>query len=258
MSRFEMTAPPLPRPEAHALLLDVDGTLLDIAPSPDAVIVPEKLRESLGRLNRLLSGALALVSGRPIARLDAIFAPLRLAAAGEHGSEIRPSPGAGVERLAVRPLDPDLRRQVTEFAATLPALLIEQKSTSIAVHFRRAPELAEQVGAALRDIVARQGAALTVMPGRMLYELRGTSCNKGTAVARLLDRPPFAGRRPVYVGDDFTDEDGFAESMRRGGLALAVAGEYRASRPIAFARPADVRAWLRELATAWEAAPCPT
>jgi trehalose 6-phosphate phosphatase len=240
----------LDNPTKWALLLDVDGTLLDVAATPDNVRVPPNLIQSLQRINQLLSGALALVSGRTVATLDRLFAPLSLAAAGEHGAELRPGPDQPVARCTTRLFDPALKAELQQLVVEHPALLLEEKPSSIVVHYRRAPELGPGVERRLQAILTKADQSLGIFPSKMSWDIRDGSCTKGTALVQIMALDRFAGRRPIYIGDDRTDEDGFAEAERLGGLALAVAGEYRASRAPVFASPAAVRAWLGRLAAA--------
>lgn len=244
----------LDNPTKWALLLDVDGTLLDVAATPNDVRVPPDLIRSLHRIDRILSGALALVSGRTIATLDRLFAPLSLAAAGEHGAELRPGPGQPVARCTTRLFDPALKAELQQLVVEHPALLLEEKPSSIVVHYRRAPELGPGVERRLQAILTKADQGLGIFPSKMSWDIRDGACTKGTALVQIMALDRFSGRRPLYVGDDRTDEDGFAEAERLGGVALAVEGEYRASQAPGFASPAAVRAWLAKLAAAREAA----
>lgn len=241
-------------PDQWALFLDVDGTILDVAGTPDDVIVGPDLIDCLNRIETLLSGALAFVSGRTIAVLDRLFAPLVLAAAGEHGAELRSVPGQAVNRCITRPFDPALKAALKQLVADHPGLLLEEKPSSVVVHYRRAPELGSSVEQRIRSLLDAAGLGLGLYSGKMCWDIREGTCTKGTAVRQLMAVDRFSGRTPIYVGDDLTDEDGFAEAERQGGVALAVAGEYRTPRPIAFLAPENVRDWLRRLAARQEAA----
>ena len=204
-----------------ALFLDFDGTLIDLATTPDAVVVPPKLRAILSGCIAAFDGAVAIVSGRPIAALDALLDPLRLPAAGLHGLEQR-MPDGTLERAARRGRGlTALRTRLHSLAQEDARLIVEDKGSSLALHFRRAPEREHE----LREFVT--GAATPhnghhVMHGKMVLEVRPTHADKGTAVARFLETPPFAGRRPVFAGDDVTDEDGFAVVNRIGGISVKV------------------------------------
>ncbi len=243
---MERSIEPLPRAD-WALFLDVDGTLLDIAELPAAVVVPDKLPDALAAAGRALDGALALVSGRPIAELDAMFAPLRLAAAGQHGCEIRLAADRPVAMLASRPIDGAVHQQLAAIIADHPATWIEAKGHAIAIHYRRAPTAGDSLGARLREVVAGNQYPLALVPGRMVWEIRDAGHSKATAVEAFMRESTFAGRLPVFVGDDWTDEDGFSAVERHGGLALPVGGVHQATRQSAFQCPAAVRDWLARL-----------
>ncbi|MBL8669766.1 MAG: trehalose-phosphatase [Alphaproteobacteria bacterium] len=241
--------PPRPRDD-WALFLDVDGTLLDIAPRPDAAEVPDGLRESLAAAAAALGGALALVSGRAVADIDRLFAPLRLPASGQHGAELRAAavsaPAAGVMLLPESALD-----AVGSAVAGMPGVHVEIKTYAAAVHYRAAPEAGEALRRSLVPVAAATGLAL--LPGRLVWELRPFGVSKGTAVGAFMAQAPFRGRRPVFIGDDIADEDGFAAARAQGGLGLRVAGYAgedwpQPATPPSFTGPAAVRAWLADLA----------
>jgi len=211
-------------PGQICLLLDFDGTLVDIAPSPDAVHVPEALCDALARLLPALGGALALVSGRPIADLDRRFLPLKLPIVGGHGAEMRVREGKIVSTVA--PLRESLRRQLAEAQNLDPGIVVEDKGYSLALHYRKAPQCEE----ALRRHIDRVLAA-----------------SPSEAVRMLMDHAPFAGRRPVFIGDDVTDESVFAALPDLGGKGYSV-GRHFAGVTCVFDKPDDVRAALRRLA----------
>ena len=202
-----------------ALFLDFDGTLVDLAPQPEAVVVPRSLVETLGALSDGLGGALALISGRPIAQIDAFLHPLRLPAAGVHGAERRSFDGE-LTLAHTHPLE-----HVAEVAAALsaqhPLLRVETKRGSIAVHYRQAPELEQLCLDAMRAAV-EQSPGLTLLRGKMVVEAKPGGASKGHAIEAFLHEPPFAGRMPIFVGDDATDEVGFATVQRLRGLGVKV------------------------------------
>lgn len=205
-----------------ALFLDVDGTLLEIADSPAAVEVPSTLKETLAATAARESGALALVSGRSLAQLDALFSPYRFAAAGLHGIERRSADG-GIERLAVDPLRLDAARAaLSDLAARHPGLLFEDKGLALALHFRRAPQWAELAWDAASLWIRSLGPDFQLQPGKCVVEIKPAGLSKRTAIESFLDEPPFAGRIPVFLGDDVTDEDGFAAVNERGGCSIQV------------------------------------
>ncbi len=227
-------------PDRAALLLDFDGTLIDFAPTPDAVVVPDGLKASLARLRPRLGGALAVVTGRPIAEIDGLLGPLPYAVAGEHGGAVRHAPGAGIERAAVAPLPEDWLAAADRLVAAHPGALMERKHRGFTLHFRQAPEHGPALGAAMRALLAGHEDRFAIMPGSMVWEMRPLGADKGTAVAALMSRAPFAGRVPVYIGDDVTDEDGMRVARTLGGQGWRVQD--------VFGAPAGVRAWLAGLA----------
>jgi trehalose 6-phosphate phosphatase len=230
-----------------AILLDVDGTILEIAPEPDLVHVPEGLCALLARLNAGVDGALALVSGRPIADLDKLFSPLTLAAIGGHGAEMRR--GAGEAVIAQAPLlDARLQARLGELSRLGEGVIVENKGYSTAVHFRLAPHLGETLAYAVDDIVADFAqSGVEVLKGKAVLEVKSARVSKGRAFRELMMQPPFAARRPVFLGDDITDEAVFAELPEFAGYGISVGREID-SAEFVFADARDVRAWLASLA----------
>ncbi len=202
-----------------ALFLDFDGTLVDLADQPEAVIVPSGLIGTLHTLTDYLDGALALISGRPIEQIDSFLKPLRLPVAGVHGTERR-SAGGDIALLATHPL-----QRVEEAAAALasryPLLRLENKRGSLALHYRQAPEL-ETLCLQTMQAAVEESPGLTLLRGKMVVEAKPGGASKGHAIEAFLQEPPFAGRTPVFVGDDFTDEVGFATVQRLRGLGVKV------------------------------------
>ncbi|GAB6196530.1 trehalose-phosphatase [Lysobacter xanthus] len=215
-----LPAPP-PVQSDWALFLDVDGCLLDFADRPEDVRVPDGLGEALGRLSGALGGAVAFVSGRRIEQVDALFAPLRIPAAGLHGLELREHPDR-LHQPAPAPEELQRVREAAEHVAQAhEGARVEDKGVAIALHWRAAP-------AARSPLEALAAAALANLPGYRLQhgscvvELRPAHGDKGIALKRLMDVAPFAGRRPVFAGDDLTDEDGFVAANMLGGLSVRV------------------------------------
>lgn len=231
-------------PGTHAFFLDVDGTLIDIAPHPDLVAIPPDLPPTLEALARDAGGALALVSGRTIESLDALFGAGRFAAAGSHGAELRPAPSACVRHAA--PLDDTLRAAVRAVGAQFSGIFVEDKQTAVAMHYRARPELEETLRRALAAVVGARGDVV-VLPGRRVFEVKRSDLDKGTAVAAFLAQEPFAGRTPVFIGDDVTDEAGFAAVRAAGGIAICV-GMLRGGADALLPDPAAVRALIARLA----------
>jgi trehalose 6-phosphate phosphatase len=233
-------APPFPPVARTALLLDLDGTLLDMAPTPDAVLVPPGLLATLHGLRTRLGDALAVITGRPVETIDALLGDAPFAVAGEHGGAIRAAPGQGLERPDLPAPPPAWLAVADRLAGSHKGVLLEPKARGFAMHFRGAPA----AGPALHDALAAllAGAAgFELLAGHLMWEVRPRGVNKGTAVARLMAGAPFRGRLPLFIGDDVTDEDGIAEASALGGIGLRV--------PEAFGDAAGVRAWLAEAAT---------
>ncbi len=239
------SAEPAPLSDLHkrAILLDIDGTILDIAPSPQQIAVPASLRRTLARLVELTDGALALVSGRAVADIDVIFAPLKLAAIGVHGAEIRRA-GDAVPRARAKPLPAALKRRLAAVAELGPDLLVEDKGFSLALHYRRAPDKGEAIRAAVDRICADAAdGGIEVLPGRLVVEIKRAGVSKASAVTELMQYPPFAGRSPIFIGDDRTDVPVFDIVPKFGGQAYSVGG-IAARVDGHFDTPEEVRAWL--------------
>lgn len=222
-----MTAPPELGRET-ALFIDVDGTLLEIAPRPELVEIPAEIPGLLRRLADERGGALALISGRPIADLDRLFPSWRGAAAGLHGIERRRSDGSWGEtggseadRAAAAALD-RLRPQLQVLAAGWPCVWLEDKGRTLALHYRAAPEAGAAIRAHAERLLCEAGDMLRLIPGKMVVEFQPRHHSKGNVIAAFMAEPPFHERVPVFLGDDTTDEAGFAEVNRRGGLSIRV------------------------------------
>jgi trehalose 6-phosphate phosphatase len=225
-------------PERAALFLDLDGTLIDIAPTPDSVVVPPGLPETLLALRAKLSDALAIVTGRPVAQADALLPGVAYAVAGEHGGAIRSSPAGAVIRAEVPPLPPSWLDRAQALAALHPGSILERKADSFVLHYRLAPEAGPLFKAALDDMLAGS-AHHFVGASHMAWEVKPAGIDKGRAVDALMAMAPFAGRVPVFIGDDVTDEDGMRAARSHGGLGLRVQAH--------FADAAGVRRWLAAL-----------
>jgi len=225
-----------------ALYLDFDGTLADIALHPDHVVVREPLPSLLLALRERLAGAVAVVTGRPLAAVDALIRPARLAGAGLHGAELRLPDGA-----TARSADPDgieaLVRVLKDRFAGDARLLIEDKGASVALHFRGAPEREEECVAAMCALAA--GPGLEVLVGHRVVEARARGTNKGVALQRLAAHAPFSGRPPVFIGDDATDEDGFGVARELGGYGVKVGAGATGAR-YRFGAVGQVHEWLSE------------
>lgn len=229
----------LPRPSHDwALFLDLDGTLIDIAPRPDAVRAEPDLPPSLIAASDALGGALAIVSGRPVDFIDALLAPARLPAAGSHGAELRRSAEASTLFQAQPPADDVVRHAETESLRL--GLHLERKPSGIVLHFRQHPALESAARLLIAELASLAGPAFEILPASMAFELRPHGYDKGSAVRALMRALPFAGRRPFFIGDDVTDDHGIeaARALGGGGMRLGVHVD---------AGPPDVRAWLASL-----------
>jgi trehalose 6-phosphate phosphatase len=204
-----------------AVFLDVDGTLLQIAATPADVRVPERIVGLLARLRTRLGGALALVSGRRVADLDSLFAPLKLPTAGAHGAERRDALGRWHGRDYRAQLAP-ARELLSAWARKHPGALLEDKGAALALHYRAIPELEDEARRAATAACAAVGPDFHVQDGKRVLEIKVGALGKGQAIAQFMSEPPFHGRAPVFLGDDLTDEDGFEVVNRLGGHSIAV------------------------------------
>jgi trehalose 6-phosphate phosphatase len=228
-----------------ALFLDIDGTLLDIAPTPEAVNVPPVLVEDISLLYRRCGGALALVSGRTLESIDHLFAPLKLPAAGAHGTQVRPDPNASISHLT-RPIAAALRAQFVALADR-PGMLIEDKEVTLALHYRLLadPILPADRVAALEAAAAKAGFAL--LHGKKVLELKPAGTDKGAALRAFMTKPPFEGRTPLFAGDDVTDGYAFAVLGGLGGIGISVGSNFPGA-AYRVETPEDLRSWLHDLA----------
>ena len=228
-----------------AVLLDIDGTLLDFAPTPREVWVPPELAMTLNHLARRTNGALALVSGRSINDIDLIFAPDIFPAIGGHGAEMRVNPAD--EPGAALQMDKELKRRLAAIAKLSPGILLEDKGYSLALHYRLAPHAEKAIYEAVSLIRADlPNAPIEVLPGKLVCEIKLAGFTKATGVLELMKHEPFKGRRPFFIGDDVTDETVFAIMPDLNGLAFSVG---RRAKGVAahFDAPSDVREFLAHL-----------
>jgi trehalose 6-phosphate phosphatase len=227
-----------------AFFFDFDGTLVDLAPTPDGVLVQPDMLALLAALRRATHGAVAIVSGRGIESIDGFLAMPDLPIAGLHGAERRDANGDtqrvgfNDERLL------HMEQVLAEVVRTHPGMLLEIKGAALALHYRNAPEHEATARAATEKLAAEFAAAYVLQPGKMVYEIKPKDVDKGRALRAFLNEPPFAGRTPVFAGDDLTDEKGFAVVNEMGGLSIKVGG----GETIAKTRVDSVQALLAWLA----------
>jgi trehalose 6-phosphate phosphatase len=238
------------RPPARpglALFLDVDGTLMDLAPAPDEARLRPDTVPLLKRAVASLDGALALVSGRSIAQIDSLVWPLQLPVAGVHGLERRDAHGERLVHATAGSLDP-ARHLLQQFVDSIPGLLLEDKTLGIAIHYRRVPDKANDVLAAVAAAARQLNDSASVQTGDMVVEIKAGPRNKASAVAEFMQEAPFTGRIPAFVGDDVTDQDALHWVAEKGGFAIAVgtrvAGNYRLD------GCSEVASWIEELIAA--------
>jgi trehalose 6-phosphate phosphatase len=236
----------LPSPRCDwAYFFDVDGTLVDIADTPGAVHVSERLRALLEGLYQCAGGAVALISGRPIAEIDALFPSVRLPVAGQHGAERRDAAGHATRHQPTEDLTA-ARRRLAEAIVDKPGLLLEDKGLSLALHYRRTPNLAGFVHQTMEALLADLDGEYCLQQGKSVLELKPTGKDKGRAVLEFMGEAPFADRTPVFVGDDATDEFAFATVNDVGGYSIKVG----AGDTVARWRLENVKAvqqWLRSI-----------
>jgi len=239
--------PELPPPPSDlfdrraALFLDFDGTLVELAETPDAIRVPPGLASLLARLRDRLSGRLAIVSGRAIADLERHLSCAGIAIAGSHGLELRLAGGLSLPLRAPAGLDA-ARAEAERFAAAADGLLVEAKPAGIALHYRLAPGEEGRAIAFMAQLAERHG--LTLQRGKMVAELRPPGVDKGDALAALMREPSFVGARPLFVGDDLTDEHGFAAAARLGGAGILVGPPRETAARYRLESVAAVAGWL--------------
>ena len=242
----------LPEPDDRwALFLDVDGTLIDFADTPDGVRVDPRVNEILLGLDSRFGHAVALVSGRSIEQLDHLFAPLRHTVAGLHGLERR-GPDGHIHRFdcAATGLD-RVRQSFSQFSKSHPAAIVEDKGMAVALHYRRAPDLAEKADALARQLVSDPmvncDGSLVLQHGKMVVEFRPRGPHKGDVVDEFMTIAPFKGRIPVFIGDDVTDEDGFHAVNQLSGHSIRVGSPQASAAQWRIDGVADLRAWLEAL-----------
>ncbi|MEC5319834.1 trehalose-phosphatase [Brenneria populi subsp. brevivirga] len=240
-------APPLPTPDGrrYAFFFDVDGTLAEIQPQPDAVTLPPAVRANLRALSAACGGALALVSGRPIEQIDRLAAPLKLPLAGVHGAERRDGMG-NLQRVELpTEVAASLRQTLEHEMAAMPGALLEAKGAAFALHYRQAMPYRQRI-LRLAASAAARFPQLTLQPGKCVVEIKPRATDKGAAINAFMRETPFCGRTPVFVGDDLTDESGFLAVNAVRGISIKV-GEGSSHARYRLSRVADVHRWLEQL-----------
>ena len=240
----------LERPDQWALFLDIDGTLLDLAPTPDSIVVPETLGPDIDRLSKKLGGAVALVTGRALRYADTLFKPFHFPIAGLHGAEIR---GPDGQELFVNPTAEfeALKHALMREAESMPGVLIEDKGAAVAAHYRLAPQFEQQLDQRMREYAHAAGPDWALQLGKFVFEIRPARASKGDALERFLGEHPFLDRLPLAIGDDLTDESMFAVANARGGHSIRVGRPNASTCAQATAEsPAHVRQAITELSVA--------
>jgi trehalose 6-phosphate phosphatase len=237
----------LPPPSLQwCLFLDVDGTLIELTDSPLETFADPELKTLLGQVSERLGGAVALVSGRSIDYLDALFDPLRLPAAGLHGVERRKASGVMHGASFIDTQLNGARKAVAALVQAHPGTSVEDKGRTIAVHYRMAPQSETVVRQSLAAVAAPLGSNYHIQEGNMVLEIKPRGFTKAGAIKAFMAEPPFSGRKPVFVGDDLTDQDGFRWVEDHGGISIAVGGRVQGQHR--FENAGVVRTWLQGIA----------
>lgn len=243
----ELLSALLSSPQDCALFLDIDGTLLDLAEVPDAIVMPPWLPTALDALSQRLGGALALVTGRALAYADALFTPFRFPTAGLHGAELRRPDGSIVTAETTAAFEA-LKAELRAATENLQGVLVEDKGAAIAAHYRLAPQRQADVGLIMERLRSKAGPNWTLQRGKMVLEIRPASADKGHAVEAFLSMPPFAGRRPIAIGDDVTDEAMFRVANRFGGHSVRVGPSSDTAAALALPSASAVREMIGQFA----------
>jgi trehalose 6-phosphate phosphatase len=238
----------LTKAQSAAAFLDIDGTLLDIAPTPDSVVMPARLPELLYELWMRLDGALALVSGRALDDIDRLFSPFRFPAAGGHGCEIREPNGCVLQPTLEATQVSALHEAISTYEFPSPGVLVEYKPFGVAIHYRLNPAAEPEVTACVEAALAKLGTGFALQRGKCVQEIKPVGISKGSAIRHLMDRWPFKERHPFFIGDDVTDESGFEVVNLAGGTSIRVGESTSGSLArYAVSTPAAVHALLEAI-----------
>jgi len=235
-------------PDEFCLFVDADGTLIDIAPTPESAQASREILEVLDRLYFALDGALAIVSGRRVEDIDRLFAPLRLPASGIHGAQLRGTPNAAIDDQGGPDVPAPVADAIAAVAARHPGVFVEHKGKALAVHWRHAQERESALWDELEAAIESAAPDLTILRGHCVFEVKSPSTTKGDAVRAFMQLEPFAGRVPIFIGDDITDIAGMAAVKEFGGHAFSVGRQLEGADGV-FASPTELRVWLSGLAS---------
>jgi trehalose 6-phosphate phosphatase len=232
--------------EPVALFLDIDGTLLDVALTPSTVHVPPVLPDLLDAVSVRLAGALAIITGRPLAEADHLLKPSKFVGAGVHGAQMRLAPDGDIESLAPS-FSPPLKDEIKKIVHNLPGVVFEDKGSGIALHYRLVPDMQESLVLLLEALLPLYPNEFKITGGRKVIELLPVESSKGRALRKLATLPPFANKTPVMIGDDVSDVAAFQAAEDLEGFGLKVAGENFPNEESSFHGPGDVIEWLKAL-----------
>lgn len=246
MSDIPSAAGPAPIPPNLAIFTDFDGTLVELAETPDAIVVPDELQDDIQHVMRILDGAFAVISGRAVADLDR-YLPRGIALAGGHGTERRRADGSAmnIDESSTAAAE-GIARRLQPLVRDHPPLLLEPKNGAVALHFRRAPELEQTCLHAMADAIA-DAPGFNMLEGKMVVEARPPGAGKGHAIRAFMQEAPFLGRIPIFFGDDTTDEEGFVAAQELGGVGVKI-GDGASTAQVRTADARTARAIIRQLA----------
>lgn len=233
--------------EPVAIFLDIDGTLLDVALTPSTVHVPPILPDLISALSQRLAGAVAIITGRPLAEADRLLSPSKFIGAGVHGGQMRLAAHGEIETLTPS-FDPGLQSAIKKIVQELPGVVFEDKGSGIALHYRLVPDMQQPLTDLLEALLPLYPNQFKICGGRKVVEILPVGFSKGRALRKIASLPQFANKTPVMLGDDISDIDAFQAAEDLSGFGLKVAGENFSKDEASFQGPADVLSWLQMLA----------